>query len=668
MQRLKVTKLFIALGAILVLIQPMLASAAECGFLGIYCAAVDGFATITNWITYSIAVLGGWLINIAAALIQILIETNRTILDNAFVIKGFSITLNLANLGFVLAIIIIAVATILRFERYGMKAMLRNLIIAAVLINFSLAIVGVFVDFTNSLGMYFIQQGAGGTSQFSDALANALNVNKLTSNVPEASESADIGAAFSAFVNIFVSLAVIAIFTTTLVITFFAVAAMIFIRAVYLGILVILMPLAWFAWVIPDLAGHWKKWWGSFIQWTLFFPIVSMFLYLAIIANVAIGTSVGTSVGVKTPGLEGGGAEKAVAALEAKHLLSGEYIAILIQIVLQVGFVFGGLIAANKMGIAGADTALKMADTTKSWILGKAGRVAMAPAKVAGGVAGGVAATAAGAAGKAIARKLSGMLYKVPGAKGLANTLAGLGQRKAEVEEYQKSNLSNLNDEQIKSLVKSPPLGSISKAAVFAEAAKRKILTKALEGMKDEQKKNLLSSYASALKAANPGVDTDKIPEIKELANIDPKLVSGITGKTLQETVKKVDVTKLVEGLSTDYIKANADVIEAMDEVQLKTFKRMAKSKEQLDAAKGQLEKAAGANLANMNTLLRESNQKLQDAKKSGSDQEIVTAKAAHKQALQEFKLEKDRSTAQQKAAYEKLAALNQIIGEPEII
>ena len=666
----KILPLIVFFGLLMLLFQPILIFAqtqttpnqievqnegeAGCSWYQVFCHLRKAFQWSTLTIGYLIGRTIAFFITFASILIGILINANTNILTNNYVLEGFRISLSLANLGFVLAIILIAFGTILRIESYEFKRTLYNLVIAALLINFSFAIAGIFIDFTNATGQFFFDAVTSQTknaSTFADNFANALNLNNLIPS-PIENPGGSILSFGTTYIQSIVSIIAMIAFGILVAVVFFGFAIMLAIRMIYIAILLIVMPIAWLFLTIPNLSGHFQKWWSKFLQWTFFFPAAAFFLYLAIVTQQELGV-------------------QQVSGVAAARDLAGwgEGIAEgMLKLVLQVGIMVGGLIAANAMGISGASGALAMAGKVKGWATGAVGKYT--GANLAGRMAAKGAAAVTNAPKKYGARLLSNVLSKVPGAGGLANKLAGACQRKEEIEEYQKNNLSNLSDDQIKGQFKSPSTGAIAKSAIFAESSKRKIIPEILKGMEETAKKELLTSYASALQTANPNIPKDKmdkIPEIKELANIDPKLVSEITGKNVSEVVKKADPTKLAEGLSADYIKSNQDVIQAMDEVQLKTFKKMAKSKDQLDAVREQLEKATGSNLAGLNLTIRDSNLKLQEAKKFGSDQEINDAKSSLKQAMQAFRLERNRSTEEQQKAYDKLASFNQIIGEVEI-
>src|SRR3989344_8140002 len=123
---------------------------ADCSLFALFNCLTGAFQWVTLTIGYVIGRIIAFFITLAGSLITILINSNANILTNNYVLEGFKISLSLANLGFVLAIILIAFGTILRVERYEFKRTLSNLVIAALLINFSFAIAGTIIDFTNA--------------------------------------------------------------------------------------------------------------------------------------------------------------------------------------------------------------------------------------------------------------------------------------------------------------------------------------------------------------------------------------------------------------------------------------------------------------------------------------------------------------------------------------
>ena len=125
------------------------------------------------------ATIGGLVISFASWMIQSFIEANTGIggaaIVNSLMVKaGFSIVLSVANLGFVAAIIFIAVATILRLQTYNVKKTLWKLIIAALLVNFSLVFAGAIINMSDQLSGFFLQQ-TGGAAGLVTGLIDVFN-------------------------------------------------------------------------------------------------------------------------------------------------------------------------------------------------------------------------------------------------------------------------------------------------------------------------------------------------------------------------------------------------------------------------------------------------------------------------------------------------------------
>jgi hypothetical protein len=98
---------------------------------------------------------------VVAAIISILLLTTNGLVNANIVQIGFSTCLAFANLGFVLAIIFIAIATILRSQTYGAKQVLWKLVVMAILVNFGLVITGPVIAVANSITNYFVSSMGG---------------------------------------------------------------------------------------------------------------------------------------------------------------------------------------------------------------------------------------------------------------------------------------------------------------------------------------------------------------------------------------------------------------------------------------------------------------------------------------------------------------------------
>ena len=311
--------------------------------------------------SYLLASAFGKIVFFAGQLTTWALNLNSHILETPTMRAGWVVSRDIANLGFVLAIILIAFMTILRLSSYQMKTVLWKLIVAALLVNFSLVIAGVFIDFAGVLTNFFLTS-VKNPQAISESLANTLSIQKFLTPPSEASVLGAVTSTILTFgqgmVSFITNILFILIFTASGAIALGGLAAMLFIRFITLNILLILMPVAWLAWVLPGMSDQFGRWWKSFFRWTFFSPISSFFIYLAIITGQKIKDTEFTNLNTS-------------AITDQNLSLLGSDIA---QMIMSIGILIGGLIAANEMGIKGADATMKFAGTARGAILGGVGK------------------------------------------------------------------------------------------------------------------------------------------------------------------------------------------------------------------------------------------------------------------------------------------------------
>lgn len=311
------------------------------------------------------------------------------------IIIGWGIVRDITNIFFVLIILGIAISTILRIQGYQAKALLPKLIIIALLINFSLTIGLVIIDFSNILALqfydklrpnkisisetinqitrpqnfyninappkdqqltfelqkpeeatpYILQNGSAPNNtqnQAPAALQNGLwsgTISRLFAGSPEASAVV----ATAAWGN--------TIMLSILVFVFFVGGVLLLVRAAILGFLLVLAPLAFLFYILPDTETHWKKWWSTFIQHVFFFPSFLFLLYVAV-----------KFVGDATKGIA------------ASEFLSNP--SLVFTYLLAIIMLLTALILGRSMGVYGAATAMNWATSGRKWLTGFVGGVA----------------------------------------------------------------------------------------------------------------------------------------------------------------------------------------------------------------------------------------------------------------------------------------------------
>ncbi|MFH0806648.1 MAG: hypothetical protein V1885_02915 [Candidatus Brennerbacteria bacterium] len=347
-------------------------------------------------VAYIIGFLGGLVLNLFSWIAGIMMDLNLQVFDpqNKLVEIGWEIMRDLANLGFVLIIIVIAFGVMFRVEKYGSQKLLVRLIAAAILVNFSLAIAGAVLQFTNVFTAFFLNR-IPSPNGLGAALAGAFNPQRL--NDPQNFESA--AGAISTFgAGLFNLIAgqifnVVFVFLSVVVVGTFAI--MLLLRYLHLTFLGITAPIIWLFWVMPNLGNYFQDWWKDFIKWATFAPIATFFIYLAFAALEAMG-------GKPAPVADG------------SNFFDAGLISIMsqgVQMFVLAGIMLGGLIVAQKMGVAGANIGMAIANKAKTGAQAWAGR----QAKQAG----------ARALESKLGTGLAGRLQRIPGFKRMGMALGG---------------------------------------------------------------------------------------------------------------------------------------------------------------------------------------------------------------------------------------------------
>jgi len=351
---------------------------------------VDGLKSLLGGALLSIQEIIGGLVSWFAGLAQGIL--GYTDIKNAQMVKdGWKILRDLVNMFFVLVLLIIAFATILRFETYGIKTLLPKLIIAALLINFSLVLAGVVIDFSGVLTNFFIQD----STSFFDNIAGSMGLAKLQlTNAEQPSEYWDcddvgddykytneascIASCFlrtcsgpitppafdwseipgDKFWKVAASLFLSIIFTTIAAFVFAALAFLLLVRLIVIWFLLILAPLAWFFWILPSTKHLFEQWWKAFIKWVFFAPAAIFFIWLSVSSWVKFISGAAPSIGGEIiPGMKEVITDEITQAKIMPQVMLPENF---IQFLLACGMLIGSLIVAQKIGITFADSAVSL--------------------------------------------------------------------------------------------------------------------------------------------------------------------------------------------------------------------------------------------------------------------------------------------------------------------
>ncbi len=288
-----------------------------------------------SWIVYFIAstiaklttFLFGWMLQVASW---------NHFVDVDAVTMGWIQVRNLANMFFILILLVIAFATILRIESYNIKKLLPKLIIMAILINFSKMISGFIIDFSQVIMMTFVKS----FNQNGANLADLLGIKEMWEFVKDKQdkgkiETATLGGVVVALIAVLITLVVVVV-----------AIAVFLMRIIMLWIYIVLSPLAYLLSAFPQGQKYASQWWGDFTKHVISGPVLAFFLWLAFQTAKSSMDGLGLSQ-VNDFGISQG---------VFSRFLSGQ---VFQTYMITIGFLVGGLIITQQIGGVAASVAGK---------------------------------------------------------------------------------------------------------------------------------------------------------------------------------------------------------------------------------------------------------------------------------------------------------------------
>jgi len=324
---------------------------------------------------------------------------------------GWRILRDLANMLFILVLLVIAFGTAFRIQQYRYNSLLRQLIIMAVLINFSKLITGFFIDLVQVIMMTFVNAFADTAA---GNLTTALGLDKvlmLNTSIP-GDEITDLSVAGTLAIGV-VMIAVL------YVIIFLA-------RIIFLWILIILSPLAYLFATFPSTRKYWSDWWRQFWQYAVVGPVLAFFLWLTLTVtaagNAALQLDPNRNLSNQSTLTSGGDVTAAISAIGSQSGILSFLVAIMLLIF--------SLKTATTFSVAGAGWAVNNFNKARDTALGGAKRLT-------GGIAGGLYGATLQRPAEALAQRATGVMSRIPLVSGIGtrlNSRLGAYQKKRKEE------------------------------------------------------------------------------------------------------------------------------------------------------------------------------------------------------------------------------------------
>ncbi len=256
---------------------------------------------IVLWIydtTYYASYLFLWLCGyIMDAFIGLSISS-KVYVDSTFVVAGWSVVRDLANIFLIFILIYIAIGTILKMERVHANKMLPAVIIIGLLLNFSLFFSRVIIDLGNSLAHVFYSEIKISGSQ-DESILKDDNATSLSSSLAKGFELSNIfsGDAYNKMANggekpgagtmfFVVILGIIVNFVAAW--TFLKCGLFFLGRILGLWFSMIFAPIAFVSSIVKETSGvlkqmGWQQWIDNLIKLSLMAPLFLLFMYLVLL-------------------------------------------------------------------------------------------------------------------------------------------------------------------------------------------------------------------------------------------------------------------------------------------------------------------------------------------------------------------------------------------------
>ena len=352
-------------------------------------------ASVVGVIASIFVAMIGWLITLVISLIVTVAQYNG-FTTSPVVGTGWGLVRDICNMFFILILLIIAFSTALGYEKFHYSKTLAPLLIAAVVINFSKLICGLFIDLSQVIMLAFVSafaQVRGGN------FADLVGLSKLLS----ASQSLGTTAAGITSWELAAGYVLALVLSLVFLVVLLAMFAILLIRMVYLWFLVILSPFVFFAQAVPAAQRYAAQWWEEFGKQLMVGPVLAFFIWLSL---AVIGKMTDITLAY-------------TAEIEAKPVGSTDITkpSVLLTYFIGIGLMYGSLLAAQQFGGAGA----KIGGAASKFLT----KVAMAPGKAIG--------QRIGAAGKVVGQYATGIAKGVAGATfggtyGLMKKIPGFGK------------------------------------------------------------------------------------------------------------------------------------------------------------------------------------------------------------------------------------------------
>ncbi len=257
------------------------------------------YGCVIQVVYYLFWVPTSWLAGLAAKFLDFFVFysiQSSSYSGSTFVTQGWGVVRDLSNIAFIFVLIFAAIKTIL--DLGGSDKLIKNVIIIALLINFSLFFTKAIVDagnilagvLYNDIGVTILNQNGGvvesekGETQVSSALVAKFNPQNIIASAGVTNENVNEDSIKTPYLVVIILATII---NLVMIYVFCSVAFLFVGRVVGLMLAMIFSPFAFISRALPDgdkalKDWGWSNWWGNLTSLTALAPIFIFLLWLII--------------------------------------------------------------------------------------------------------------------------------------------------------------------------------------------------------------------------------------------------------------------------------------------------------------------------------------------------------------------------------------------------
>ena len=244
---------------------------------------VNSLVMVVSWVT----MLSGVILN--ASIYYTVIAMSENIGSLPAIDVTWTVIRDVANIGFIFMLLYSSILKIVGREK-DTNGLIVKMVVAAVLVNFSLFFTKVFIDVTNLIALTFYKAIAPtallGPSNFlnaglSNSIIDALGTQKLWQMIGDVNGSVILTSSV---------MTIIVLIVTTFI--FSAMAVMFIVRYVALIFVLVLSPIMFLSMVFPGLGGYASKWKSTLIGQSVFAPVFMLMTWVTVILIRGISDTV----------------------------------------------------------------------------------------------------------------------------------------------------------------------------------------------------------------------------------------------------------------------------------------------------------------------------------------------------------------------------------------